>query len=227
MNLKKDIRRILNEETESKKVNLVKKMIYTLYDNVSFIEQSTFNNKPLLKVYFDSDEPAANIESWLDNQISKDVDRWTGGIVVCPYWVPDWDGRKNKAHIYIDSRLLKYDELGNVIDESIITEESSRDLSPIIERMLDLMVVKPNKDIVCKIKVKHPDNRFEFKYQEEPFERYRVDITFIGGVDSEYWPRTQDVIRMYDDVADTVWDLIYEYMGKSVDIYHDYKTKCD
>ena len=93
--------------------------------------------------------------------------------------------------------------------------------------MLDLMVVKPNKDIVCKIKVKHPDNRFVRKYQEEPFERYRVDITFIGGVDSEYWPRTQAVIRMYDDIADSVWDLIYDYTGKSVDIFHDYKTKCD
>ena len=60
---------VLREETEGYKVNLVKKIIYTLYDNISSIEESTFNGKPLLIIYFDSDDTAANIESWFDEKI--------------------------------------------------------------------------------------------------------------------------------------------------------------
>ena len=73
MNLKKSIRRILREETEGYKVNLVKKIIYTLYDNISFIEESTYDGKPLLIIYFESDDNAANIESWFDEKISRDI----------------------------------------------------------------------------------------------------------------------------------------------------------
>jgi len=60
--MKKIIKNILKEETDSSKLTLVKSLIHQLFDGVSFIEQSTYDNKPLLKVYFDSDDTAANIE---------------------------------------------------------------------------------------------------------------------------------------------------------------------
>ena len=94
-------------------------MIYDLFDEVSFIEQSTYDDKPLLKIYFDSDDPAANIESWFDEKISRDIDEYTSGnIVACPSWMFDWDERKKNADVFIDTELLKYDNLGNVINES-------------------------------------------------------------------------------------------------------------
>jgi hypothetical protein len=112
MNLQESIRRILREENEGHKVKLVIRMIHSLYDEVSFIEQSTYNNKPLLIIYFDSDDTAANIESWFDKKISRDIDEMTSGkIVVCPDWVANWDSRKKNADVYINTerRVLKED----------------------------------------------------------------------------------------------------------------------
>ena len=125
MNLQETIRRILREETEVHEVNLVKKIIYTLYDNISFIKESTFDGKPLLIIYFESDDTAANIESWFDEKISRDIREWTSGnIVVCPDWIFDWDERKKNADVFINTELIKYDNLGNVVNESILREET-------------------------------------------------------------------------------------------------------
>ena len=135
MNLQESIRRILREENEGYKVKLVKRMIHSLYDEVSFIEQSTFNGKPLLIIYFDSDDTAANIESWFDEKISRDIDEMTSGkIVVCPDWVGKWDYRKKNADVFINTELLKYDNLGNVINESELRDETQIPL-PIKRRL--------------------------------------------------------------------------------------------
>ena len=117
--IRQHIKNVLVEENQNKKVNLVKQMIYDLFDEVSFIEQSTYDNKPLLTIYFDSDDPAANIESWFDEHISRTILEYTGGnIIVLPYWTFSWDYRKKNVDIYIDTEKLKYDNLGNVINES-------------------------------------------------------------------------------------------------------------
>ena len=117
--LKQHIKNVLIEENQNKEVNLVKQMIYDLFDEVSFIKQSTYEGKPLLTIYFDSDDPAANIESWFDEHISNTILEYTGGnIIVLPYWTFNWDFRKKNVDIYIDTEKLKYDNLGNVINGS-------------------------------------------------------------------------------------------------------------
>ena len=85
--LRQHIKNVLVEENQNKKVNLVKQMIYDLFDEVSFIEQSTYDERPLLKIYFDSDSNAANIDTWFDNKISEEIRELTNdNIIVCPYW---------------------------------------------------------------------------------------------------------------------------------------------
>jgi hypothetical protein len=124
--IRESITRILREETEGYKVNLVKKIINTIYDNISFIKESIYDGRPLLIIYFESDDTAANIESWFDEKISRDIREWTSGnIVVCPDWIFDWDERKKNADVFINTELIKYDNLGNVFNESILREESS------------------------------------------------------------------------------------------------------
>ena len=116
--MKKIIKNILKEETDSSKLTLVKSLIHQLFDGVSFIEQSTYDNKPLLKVYFDSDDTVANIESWFGEEICNTIMEYSGNnIILCPYWVGNWDFRKKIVDFYIDTKLLKYDNLGNVINE--------------------------------------------------------------------------------------------------------------
>jgi len=109
------------EITGLQKVELVRQMIYELFDEVSFIEQSSYYNKPILRIYFDSDDNPANIESWFANQITNTISEYTSdNVIVCPYWKPDWDWRKKEADVYIDTILLKYDNLGNVINENYL-----------------------------------------------------------------------------------------------------------
>jgi hypothetical protein len=117
--LRQHIKNILVEENQNKKVNLVKQMIYDLFDEVSFIEQSTYDDKPYLKIYFNYDGKAANITSWFSERISDEIMQITGGhIVVCPFWVPKWDFRQSIVDVYINTEVLKYDNFGNVINES-------------------------------------------------------------------------------------------------------------
>jgi len=124
--IRESITRILREETEGYKVNLVKKIINTIYDNISSIKESTYDGRPLLIIYFESDDTAANIESWFDEKISRDIREWTSGnIVVCPDWIFDWDSRKKNADVFINTELIKYDNLGNVVNESVLSEEKS------------------------------------------------------------------------------------------------------
>ena len=118
INIRQHIKKVLFEEKEDNKVNLVKSLIYDLFDEVSFIEQSTYEGKPLLKIYFDSDSEAANIESWFDEVISLKIMEYTGNnIIVLPTWVFSWDSRKKNVDVYIDTIKLKYDNLGNVVNE--------------------------------------------------------------------------------------------------------------
>ena len=117
--IRQHIKNVLVEENKNKKVNLVKQMIYDLFDEVSFIEESIYDERPLLKIYFNSEDDASNIESWFDNIISKEIREMTNdNIIVLPYWKPDWNWEKKEADIFIDSKKLKYDNFGNVINES-------------------------------------------------------------------------------------------------------------
>lgn len=117
--IRQHIKNVLVEENQNKKVNLVKQMIYDLFDEVSFIKQSTYQGKPLLTIYFDSDDPAANIESWFADDISNEIMQLTSdNLVLLPYWTFRWDSRWKNVDVYINTKKLKYDNLGNVINES-------------------------------------------------------------------------------------------------------------
>jgi hypothetical protein len=109
----------INESMSDKnKINLVKKIIYD-FNGVSFIKQSTYNDRPLLTVYFNSDDTAANIESWFTHQICDTVKDYTSGEIKCnPSWGPEWRTNRNNPDILIDTILLEYDEEGNVLNES-------------------------------------------------------------------------------------------------------------
>jgi hypothetical protein len=107
MNLKENIKLILQEESNNK-INLVKNLIYKLYDEVSFIEVIPENKKngfkkPLIKVYFDNDSNAANEESYFAHEIYRTVYDYTG-IVLFPYWKTDW---ADIADFFLDAKRTK------------------------------------------------------------------------------------------------------------------------
>lgn len=116
------------DDSQNKKVRLVKRMIYELFDEVVHIEQSTYDGKPLLTIYFKSDSNAANITSWFAEHIIDELDQIIDdSVVVVPYWAFHWDPKLPNADVYISTRLLKYDKDGNVINESKTLQENEED----------------------------------------------------------------------------------------------------
>jgi hypothetical protein len=110
--------------------------------------------------------------------------------------------------------------------KNILMEESKRDLTSVIQTLLDGFV-NDNKDIICKVEVKHPDDRTKLPHQEYPYNNYRVDFYLIGGYGSDNWPVTQSVRRKLDDLMNEAWDLVYNYTGQRLDMFTKNIKSCD
>jgi hypothetical protein len=150
--LEKPKENINESESSNDKVSLAKSLIQQLFDEVSFIEQSTYNDRPLLTVYFDSDDTAANIESVFTHEICDTVKDYTSGEILCnPSWGPEWKTNRNNPDILIDAILLKYDDEGNVLNENKLDDlEEETNYIPIIEEIIEPF---KNEDCVCEINV--------------------------------------------------------------------------
>lgn len=123
INIRQHIKKVLFEEKEDNKVNLAKTLIYNLFDEVKLIEQSTYDNKPLLKIYYTTDSKAANHSSWLAERITEGVMEYTGNnLILAPWWAFDWDIRKKLADIYIGCEEFKTDKNGDELNEIELTE---------------------------------------------------------------------------------------------------------
>ena len=103
------------DKSEDKKLKLVTKMIHEFFDEVSFIEIKKYENKPMIRVYFDNDEEAGNEETYFAEQIQDKIYEYTG-IKLIPYWHNIQDN--TDSYFRLDAIKLKYDNLGNVINES-------------------------------------------------------------------------------------------------------------
>jgi len=94
---------------------LVTRMIHEFFDEVSFIDIKKYENKPMIRVYFDNDEYAGNEETYFAEQIQDKIYEYTG-IKLIPYWHNIQ--YNTDADFRLDAIKLKYDNEGNVINES-------------------------------------------------------------------------------------------------------------
>ena len=113
-------------KSEDKKLELVKEMIYSFFDEVEFIEVDTnYKGKPLIKIYHDVENTAANYDNWFSHTIIDKIMEMTGdGIILSPWWAAGWDWKYKNADFFIDVQKIEYDNEGNVINES---EESKQE----------------------------------------------------------------------------------------------------
>ena len=87
--------RLLKEDIPTEKsVNLFKKWLYTMYDEISFLEiNKTYDGYPLIIIYYTTDDNAANYSSWLTMDITEKLNKMTGGLISTqPVWyskIPD------------------------------------------------------------------------------------------------------------------------------------------
>jgi len=154
MNRQESIKKILREsvdKSENKKLELVTNMIHNFFDEVSFIKIKKYENKPLIRVYFDNDEEAANEESYFAEQIQDKIYKYTG-IKLIPYWHNIQ--YNTDADFRLDAIKLKYDDEGNVINES---EEKQPKYLNAIKNLIESF---KDKDCVCDIDVLFEDDTY-------------------------------------------------------------------
>lgn len=117
-------------------------------------------------------------------------------------------------------------ELRNTIKKILKEELKSKiDYTQVIQKLLNTQLVKENQDIICGVEVFNPQNRRQIQFGEHQY--YRVDITFIGGYGSKYFPRTMAVNERYDNLASRAQDIILNFLGVFVEVYANYVTECE
>lgn len=142
---KKECNETINESKEEKsKLKLVKDLIYSFFDEVSFIEQKEYKGKTLIKVYFESDDPAFNMDAWLVHQIKSKINEYTSGNIIL---VPRWHSPVLDFDFFIDAEKIKYDDDGNVINES---ENKKSNYVNVIQELVEPF---KEEDCVCDVDV--------------------------------------------------------------------------
>jgi hypothetical protein len=106
----------------------------------------------------------------------------------------------------------------------ILKEETEKDLSPIISKLLDRTIVNSN-DNVCKIEVTAPWDRETLS--EVDYIHYAVKVYFIGGPNTKNWPRTMAVVMKEENIMNEVWQTVYNFMGLCMDLYSSNVRRCD
>jgi hypothetical protein len=127
-------------KSENKKLNLVKEMIYSLFDEVEFIEVDTnYEGKPLIKIYHDVENTAANYDNWFIERIIDEIKEMTGdGVVLAPWWAAGWDWKYKNPDIFIEVQKIDYDDEGNVINESDESKQE-RKFNKLIQNVEDYL----------------------------------------------------------------------------------------
>jgi hypothetical protein len=158
----------INEsESANDKVSLAKSLIQQLFYEVSFIEQSTYNDRPLLTVYFDSDDTAANIESVFTHEICGTIKDYTSGEIKCnPSWGPKMRTLRNNPDILIDAILLEYDDEGNVLNENKL-DEIERNIE-----VINLILSEINWEGLCDIWVEYNDEDGYYEIRSKTTKSY-------------------------------------------------------
>jgi len=177
------------DKSEDKKLKFVTKMIHEFFDEVSFIKIKKYENKPLIRVYFDNDEEAANEESYFAEQIQDKIYKYTG-IKLIPYWHNIQ--YNTDADFRLDAIKLKYDDEGNVINES--EEKQQPKYVNIIKNLIESFKYE---DCVCDINVSYDDED----------DMYSVYLVFgVEDLNDEFLSNGAHryVLKLKNDVKDTI-----------------------
>jgi len=185
MNLQEHIRKTLREEmgnkinesvdkSEEKKLKLVTRMIHEFFDEVSFIDIKKYENKPMIRVYFDNDEYAGNEETYFAEQIQRKIYEYTG-IKLRPYW--HHEQYNTDSDFRLDAIKLKYDNEGNVINES---EEKQPKYLNIIKELIEPF---KKEDCVCDIRVTFEHDMYMIYLVFGQEELNDLFFSFVGRAD--------------------------------------------
>jgi hypothetical protein len=108
----------------------------------------------------------------------------------------------------------------------LLKEESKKDLSRLITRLLETSILPKYKDVMCGVKVTSPKDRESIQPGKE-FLQYKINVYFIGGRGTKYFHETMAIRRMYEKIMDEIWNVVESYTGESTDMYATYYKECE
>jgi hypothetical protein len=150
-------------KNETKNINAAKEIINSMFDNISFLEVKS--KEKIIKVYFETISTAMNEDSWFVNVICDTIKDYTS-LKAIPLW---WRGSvtDKDVDLYIDTEIVRYDEEGNLINES--KEKEPKFLNLIKE------IIEPFKEVrgVCDIYVLYNDED-DMYFIDVSIEMYRL-----------------------------------------------------
>ena len=102
---------------------------------------------------------------------------------------------------------------GHVNSKKNIEEETKKDLSQILKNLLNKLLVKHHKDILCGVEVE----------QSIDGEGYEVTFTFIVSRNKLSF-YTQE---KHESIMNEAWDLVYDFTNQAIVMKSKYVRTCD
>jgi hypothetical protein len=99
----------------------------------------------------------------------------------------------------------------------ILKEESNKDLTPVIETLLEGFV-NDHKAEICGVKVVHPREKMQLHRPEQ----YSV-IFYFNGLEFKFLPKS----NLKDELMNEAWGLVYDYIGQKISMWSIYVTSCE
>ena len=171
---------------------------------------------------------STNKRAWFDSTYDDDIWEINTEMIPDVMWYKDKHYESRSKHIVtfqdIPSEVLTLKYKGNSKDGGIMESKNDSNKN-IIKELLNNVVLPEYEHVICGFEVKEPHERFDTR-GNTPFQFISVTVTFIGGPGTKLWPHTQAVQRMYDEILDEVWVVIYNYTNEAVDTYSTTKKDC-
>ena len=109
------------------------------------------------------------------------------------------------------------------IIKKILKEETSKDLTEPIKKLIKLFIGKEYENVICSINITHPKDRQVLKFQTEPYTHYRVDIIFKGDPLDTF---NSNQIIEFENISDKLIKIIYNFIGVEVALFYKIQEQC-
>lgn len=212
--------RLLKEDISTEKsINLFKKWLYTMYDEISFLETNkTYDGYPLITIYYSTDDNASNYSSWLAMDITNNWNEITrGSIPTQPVWYSKVSDNVKFLISAEDADLYNDDE-----GESINENDNSK-LTNTIDKYIKHVAPQLSPENVKFVMSPSEDGVNIYVIDKD---RFNLNSKLIGFFDNDYGsddrrlylePRYSKLFKAFGNNPDLIVDWFnrtYEYKLK-------------
>ena len=221
MNLQESIRRILKEEVfESDESRQERKFTKLLNNIEEYINSNSYNSvirvmvdydevmdDVIVNIFFDA-EHAVKLGGGINSVIKKSGKKIMEDLSVFPF---DF-----KYHIHFEKPQL---------NESLIKE--NKDQTKLIKGIIDSSDIFDYKHF-CGFDIITPEERSDqYYFLNKNKTPYLIKVYFVGGPNSEVWPRTQAIRNKELDLMEELHEYIKSFVPFNIEMMGSHVNSCD